>query len=296
MTAPTKPSVRQAIAIALLCIIWGSTWYGIRICLVLERQPPLLSAGLRFLVAAGAMALLVPMLRRRENLPPPPTWLWITSGLTNFAGCYGILYIAEGTVPSGPAAVLWGVFPLLMAASGVCFLGERLRLRQALGTLVAFAGIVTVFGGGLGDVDNGNLGACLLLLTSPCLSAVGTTLIKRHGSRTSSLVLNRNGMLLGAALLLLLSWLCEDPFAATWTPRGVLALVALALFGTALTFGVYFWLLRTVAASRLALISYVTPVFAMLLGAIVGDGVLDGFAWGGTALVTAGIAIVVTRR
>lgn len=296
MTPTARPSLQQSLAIALLCAIWGSTWYGIRICLVLEHQPPLLSAGVRFLVAAAAMTAIAPLLRARENLPPPPTWLWLLMGLTNFAGCYGILYVAEGTVPSGPAAVLWGVFPLLMAASGVLVLGERLGPRQIAGTVVAFLGIVTVFGGNLGDVHSGNLAACLLLLASPVCSAVGTTTVKKFGGRTSSLVLNRNGMFVGAAVLLAWSALREDPAEFAWTARGVLAVLALALLGTALTFGVYFWLLRTVAASRLALISYVTPVVAMLLGAATGDGELDAFAWAGTALVVGGIAIVVRRR
>ena len=105
---PTSPRLAAPVAIGLLCLVWGSTWYGIRICLVEEQQPPLTSAAVRFLIAAVAMALLAPLLRAREGVPPPPVWLWCSSGLLNFAGCYGILYVAELVVPSGPAAVLWG--------------------------------------------------------------------------------------------------------------------------------------------------------------------------------------------
>ena len=67
------------------------------------------------------------------------------------------------------------------------------------------------------------------------------------------------------------------------------------LCGTALTFGVYFWLLQQVPASRLSLISYVTPVLAVLLGALVGDGTTGTAVWLGTALVVAGVALVVRR-
>ncbi len=279
-------------AIALLCVIWGSTWYGIRICL--EDQPPLTSASLRFLLAGAAIALALPCLRAREKAPAPPAWLWLTAGATSFGGSYGILYWAEQVVPSGIAAVLWGVFPLLMAASGVLFLGERLGVRKIAGVLVAFVGIVVVFGGGLGGIDRGNVGYALLLLGSPVVSAVGTTLIKKYGSGTSSLVLNRNGMFVGAALLGGAAVLLESPGDIVWTLRGTLALVLLALLGTALAFGVYFWLLRTTPASRLALITYVTPVLAMLLGAAVGDGAMDAMAWLGTGLVVAGVGLVVT--
>lgn len=278
--------------IALLCAIWGSTWWAIRLCLA--DQPPLSSAALRFAIAGAAMALLAPGLCRREAAPPPPTWLWVLAAGTNFAGSYGVLYVAETVVPSGIAAVLWAVFPLLMAGSGVWWLGERLRPRQLLGFVVAFGGIVTVFAGNLGGAA-GRPDMAALLLLSPVVSAVGTTLVKKYGSGTSSVRLNRNGMLLGAALLGAAAFLREDPLAMAWTWRGTVALLYLALFGTALAFGVYFHLLRTAPASMLSLITYVTPVLAMLLAAMVGDGAMDAAAWLGTLLVTAGIALVVRR-
>jgi len=199
-------------------------------------------------------------------------------------------------VPSGPAAVLWAIFPLLMVISGALFLGERLTARKGLGTLIAFAGIVTVYAGNLGGIGADNSGYALLVLLSPFIACIGTTLVKRHGAGTSSVLLNRNGMLLGAALLAALAFAGEAPLAAEWTLPGLLAVGYLALFGTAMTFGIYFWLLRTMPASRLSLISYVTPVIAMVLGAAAGDGSMDANAWAGTGLVVLGIVLAVARR
>ncbi len=279
--------------IALLCVVWGSTWWAIR--LSLQDQPPLSSAALRFLIAGAAMSLLAPRLCRAEVAPPPPAWLWLLAGATNFAGCYGLLYVAETVVPSGIAAVLWAIFPLLMAGSSVLVLGERLRPLQVGGFLLSFAGIVVVFAGDLGGLPRGDIAPALLILGSAVSSAIGTTLVKKFGSGTSSVLLNRNGMLFGTVLLTIAAFAAERPLAMGCSWRGMLATLYLALFGTALTFGVYFWLLRTVAASRLALITYVTPVVALLLGAAVGDGSMDGAAWLGALLVTAGIVLVVRR-
>lgn len=288
---PRPTRTGALLLVALLCLVWGSTWWGIRVCL--EDQPPLCSAALRFLIAGSAMALLAPRLRRFEQGPPPPRWLWVASACTSFAGSYGVLYVAERSVPSGIAAVLWSVFPLLMAGSAVLFLGERLRGRQVAGFLVSFGGIVTVSSGDLGG--EASFGAALLLLCSPVVSATGTTLVKKYGSGASSVLLNRNGMLLGGVLLSAAALLLEDPAAFVWTWQGALALGYLSLFGTALTFGVYFWLLRTAPASSLALISYVTPIFAMLLSALVGDGTIGTTDWIGAGLVVTGVALVVAK-
>lgn len=287
---PLRPWVVPSL-VALLCLVWGSTWWAIRVCL--EDQPPLSSAALRFALAGAVMAALVRQLAPVDGLPAPPRWLWLAAGLCSFAGAYGVLYVAEQTVPSGVAAVLWAVFPLLMAGSGVLLLGERLRPSQALGFVVSFAGIVAVFGGDLGGAPTGD---ALLLLASPVVSATGTTLVKKFGRGTSSLLLNRNGMLFGAALLGAAAFACEQPLAMRWTWQVVAATLYLAVFGTALTFGVYFWLLQRVPASRLALVSYVTPVLAVLLGVAVGDGDAGPSLWLGAALVVGGVALVVQPR
>lgn len=293
LAMPTHPRALILGTIVLLCLLWGSTWWAIRICL--EYQPPLSAAALRFVLAGAAMALVAPRLRRHETGSAPPPWLWLCTGLCNFAGSYGILYVAEQHVPSGIAAVLWAVFPLLMALSGVLVLGETIRPRQWLGFLLAFSGIVAVFAGDLGGQGEVPLGHALLLLGSPVVSAIGTTLVKRHGAGCSSVLLNRNGMLAGAGLLVLAALVAESPTQLQYSTSWLLATLYLAVFGTAVTFGAYFWLLRTAPASQLALISYATPVLAMLLAAAVGDGKPDALAWFGTALVVAGIAVVVHR-
>ena len=283
----------NGLLVTALCLVWSSTWWAIRICL--EEQPPLSSCAVRFAIAGVAMALLAPRLRAREQAPAPPVWLWVVCGLTNFSAGYGVLYVAETVVPSGIAAVLWAIFPLLMAGSATCFLGERLRLVQWLGFAVSFAGIVVVFSGDLGGVDEGNVGYAWLLLLSPLIATFGTTLVKKYGSHASSVVLNRNGMLLGAAALAVAAFVREDPLGMQWSARAWTATLYLALMGTTMTFGVYFWLLRTAPASMLALINYVTPVLAMALAALVGDGELGLRSWSGAGLVVLGIALVVRR-
>lgn len=288
---PPAPLVVDVLVV-VLCLVWSSTWWAIR--QGLEELPPCTAAAARFLLAGVVMVFAAAWLRRRESGAAPPAWLWLSAGVANFAVAYGILYWSEQRVPSGIAAVLWAVFPVLMAIAGHTLLNERLRPRQALGFLVAFAGVLAMFFGDLGGGDDVLPSAALLLL-SPVAAAVGTVLIKRHGSGCSSLLLNRNGMLAGGALLAGAAWLLERDAPATVGARAVVSTVYLAVVGTCLTFGLYFWLLRWARASRLSLISYVTPPLALGFGWLVGDGTLDAATLAGTGAIALGVAMVVRR-
>jgi len=291
-----RPSRRTAaLVLSLLCLLWGSTWVVIKFGL--RDLPPFTSAAVRFAVAGAVMAAVTPLLRAREGGDAPPRWLWIVLGSLNFALSYGIVYRTETYLPSGLTAVLWGVYPLMMAGIGHVYLpGERLRAVQVWGFLLGFAGLALLYAVDVGEFGAGALGAALVLLASPFVSALGTALIKRHGAGTSSLVLNRNAMQLGALLLALAARALEGDVEVTWTPRAIASVLYLAVFGTVVTFGLYFWLLRTIDANRMGLIAYVTPAVALFLGTTLGGEAITASMVAGAALVLLGVVFVVRGK
>lgn len=280
---------------ALLCLIWSSTWLVIRVGL--QDLPPFTSAALRFLIAGALMAALARPLQRFEGGTRPPAWLWLTLGTLNFAASYGLLYHCEahGLLPS-IACLLWAVFPLLMALAGVLFLGERLRLPQVLGFVLSLGGVACLFATDLVRMGADMVPLALLLLLSPLVSAVGTTLLKRFGSGCSSVLVNRNAMLVGAVLLSAVALGRDAGAGITWSGRAVFSLGYLAVAGTFVSFGVYHWLLRWASASRMSLIAVITPVLAQLLDWTFGLLQPTWTLAGGTALVLLGVVLVVRRR
>ena len=273
----------------LLCLIWGSSWIVIQDGL--STLPPLLSAGLRFVIAGLVMAGVAAGLREREGGQAPPTWLWLLLATTNFALCYGIVYIVQQTLPSGLVSVLWAVYPLMMAGCGHLLLPEeRLRGLQWFGFLVGFVGIVLLFDTDLATLASGRK-AALLLFLSPLCAAFGTTMLKRHGANSSSLILNRNAMALGGVLLLAGSVLAGEPLSLDIDRRAVFGLVYLSVFGTVVTLGLYYWILRYVPANRLSLIAYVTPAIALFLGWAIAAEPIRVTTVIGTILILGGIAI-----
>src|SRR3954469_1770265 len=126
---------------ALLVAIWSSTWVAIKIGL--EDTPPLLGAGVRFALA-GAGLLALAALQGRP-LRTDRVLAAILAALP-FAGTYGLIYWAEQYVPSGLAAVLFGVLPIYVALIASVFLrDEPLRARLFGGVGLGLGGIALAF-------------------------------------------------------------------------------------------------------------------------------------------------------
>ena len=292
---PTPSPALVRGCIVLLCLIWGSTWVVIKGGL--RDLPPFTSAGARFAIAALIMIGVAALFGAREGGKKPPVWLWLVQGTTNFAMSYGIVYHAETVLSSGLVSLLFGVYPMLQAAAGHYFLDEeRLRPIQWLGFGVGLAGLVLLFRTDLQGFGPDGVPTALLLFLSPISVVVGTTLVKRYGGGVSSTLLNRNGMFVGAALLLGVAIALERDAVVNWTPPAIASVLYLAVIGTVLTFSLFFWLLRYAPAHRMALIAYVTPPIALFLGwAFAGETVTIS-TLSGAGCILCGVLLVVHRR
>jgi drug/metabolite transporter (DMT)-like permease len=293
-SGPGPGPVTVALGVALLCAIWGSTWIVIKAGL--RDLPVLSSAAARFSLAALVFVLVAPLLHRREGGERPRRWLALAMGTLGFAVPYGIVYTVETVIPSGLTSVLWAVFPMMTAILAHVWLpGERLGARQWLGFTVGLGGVAVLFATDLRGIGPTALAAGSLLLLSPLAAALGQVVVKRHGAQTSAALLNRDGMLVGAAGLWLVALPLERQSAAVLSPTAIGSVAYLAIVGTVVAFGIYYWLLRWVSASRLSLVAYVTPAIALWLGWAAGDEPLAGSTIAGSTLILLGIALALRR-
>ncbi len=251
-------------AFAALYLIWGSTYLVIRIGVA--SWPPLLLAGVRFLLAGG---LLYAWLRWRGSQPPTaPQWrsAALLGGLLLACGNGGVTVAESMGAASGVAALMVATVPLFTLLFGLLWGQRNSRLDWA----AIFLGLL-----GIGLLNSGaslqaSPLAALLLLMAPAGWALGSVW-GRYLSVPTGVMASASQMLAGGAILLLASLLSDErmqqwPDAAGWA-----ALAYLTLFGSIIAFSAYLYLLKTVRPAAATSYAYVNPVVAVLLGVAFAD-------------------------
>jgi drug/metabolite transporter (DMT)-like permease len=285
----------KAASLATLVAIWGTTWAAIRIGL--GGIPPLTGVALRFALAGAVLWLVALAIGLRGPRLRAPLWLWTAQGLLTFGVSYGLVYWAEQYVPTGLTAVLFATFPLWVALLAHFLLpGERLRFTSVLGMALGLAGVAVLFSQDLAGLGGSRVAsAAALLLLAPLSSAIAQVLVKRWGGAIHPLTLNSGSMLLAAMVMGLLAALLERGRPVRFDAMTVGSLLYLALLGTAVTFSIYFWLLRHMTATGLSLTAYAIPMVAVVVGALVFHEAITVRLLFGGLMVVAGTALATWR-
>lgn len=280
----------------VLCVIWSSTWVFIK--LGLRDLPPVTFAGLRFLVAAAILWLIV-FIRRRPVPRDRRNWALLAwTGLIAFALNYGLIFWGEQRITSGLAAVLQALIPVF----GLIFAhyhlpAERITLRKILGAGLGLAGVGLIFYDQMQLESVAALHGSAALIGSSICVAYANVLVKARLQHLDPATLAAGQMLCGFVPLLVVGALWEgNPLALRWTPQAWLALIYLALIGSAVAFLLYYWLVRRVAVTKTMLIALVTPVLALLIGKLTFDERITWRIAAGSVAILAGIALIIVQR
>jgi drug/metabolite transporter (DMT)-like permease len=297
----TTPRERKLALLAWMavCVLWGTTYLGIRVCL--ETMPPMLMAGLRWTIAGVLLAGY--LLARGERLPRASTWGGITllGFLMMVLGNGGVVW-AEQTVPSGLTAVIVAASPFWMAGVEAFRAdGERLTRQSAIGFTIGFGGIVLLVwpelthGASTVSASAGFLTG-IIALQIACLGwSIGSSYSKRHARGENVFAVTAGQMLAGGAMMLAIGTARGEWSALGWSARSVVAFTYLSTIGAIGGFVAYTYALRHLPVSLVSLYAYVNPVIAVTLGvAVLGEA----FTWRmglAAALVFSGVAIVQRR-
>ena len=284
-------SMRTSLLFALCCWIWGSTWLAIR--LGLEGVPPFVGAGLR-MVLAGVFLVGLAVVTR---MPWPRSKMYIAyviaQGASLFGIQYALVYWAEQTVPSGLVAVLFAVNPLLTSlVAALVFRIEAFTPINILGLISGFCGVAIIFWSEVINAAHAPAAGALAVLAASAIAAIASVVAKRYAHDLPPLAIVGPGQIVGGIVLGILALLTERGVAVHFTLVSSIAFLYLTIFGSAIAFLSYFTLVRTMSVTKLSLLTYITPVIAVLLGYFVAHEQLAPTTIVGAAIVFAGIGLV----
>jgi len=273
---------RIAVPFLVVAVIWGSTWFVIKD--QLSAAPPSWSVTYRFAVATIGMFVLAASAGRGFTMTFSGHILAILIGLFQFFLNFNLVYRAEIHLTSGIVAVLYGLLMVPNALFGLLFLGEAITRRFMLGTAIGILGIGLLLVHESNEaLPTGHVGLGVLFTLVGILSASAANVLQATdvARRRPLHLLLAWAMLWGTLADAALAWSLAGPpvFPASWRYWGGVGY--LALFGSVVTFPLYFRLIRDLGPGRAAYNGAVVPVVAMALSTL-----FEGYRW--SALAAAG--------
>lgn len=285
---------RRRYAILAFCIlvaVWGSSFPVIKIGL--DNTPPLLFAGVRTLLGGVCVACAALFWHG------PPSFAWgvlkvvAVAATLNVVLFIGLQTLAVMYLPSGSAAVLIYLQPILTGFLAWAFLGEELTARKLVGLLLGFAGVVAVSSASLsGEIS---LVGVVLGLLSALSWSLGTVYFKRERGGGSVLWFVAVMFLLGGVVLMLIGLVMEPWSAISWTPEFVASLLYVSLAGVGLAWILWFGLVSAGEASRVSAYIFFVPLVSVAIGVVFLGEKLSYSLILGAALIVAGIYLVNRR-
>lgn len=277
----------------ILALIWGSTWLFIK--LGLQDLEPFTFAAIRFAVAI--VAVLPVVLVRKVPLPGRPRdWLLMAgTGVLLFGVTYALVFWGEQYISSGLAALLFGTFPLFgLMIAHFHLPTERMTWSKLAGVVLGIGGVALVLADQLRMSGAGALWGSVAIVVAAAAAAYADVLVKVHGGHLDPAVLTLVQMVAGLIPLGSLALIWErDPRSFQWTAMAIVAIIYLAVVGTAFAFVLLYWLIKHMAVTKTMLITLVTPLVAVLLGVVLlGEAITWRVAIGGGAIVL-GLGLVV---
>lgn len=288
---------RAWLAWVAVCLIWGTTYLGIKIAL--ETIPPFVMGGLRYSVAGVVLSILV--LLRGRRLPPLADWgrLAVISFFMLVLGNGGVVW-GEQFVPSGLTAVLIGTSPFWMVSvDAMVTPGRQMHLRQWLGLTIGFAGIVILVWPDIAAGGTGGRGFALgvLSLQVACAGwAIGSSYTRRHVLPRDVLGSAALQMLFGGLLMLLAGGAMGEWPRIGFTTRTSLALGYLTAAGSVVAFAAYSYALQHLDVAIVSLYTYVNPVIAVALGTLVLGEPFHSRMLVAAGVIVTGVLIVGPKR
>jgi drug/metabolite transporter (DMT)-like permease len=255
--------MRIAIAYITVILLWATTPLAIK----WSGEGPGFLFGVTGRMVIGIVCISVILLVMRQ----PLFWhrkarLTYLAAALQIYGSMMVVYWAAQFIPSGWISVLFGLTPLITALLARLWLGQRdLNFSKLLSYLLGVGGLALMFGSALTMGRNAALGIAAVI-SSAFLHSFSALWIKRIDAGLPALTQVAGGLLFALPAYLLTWSIFDGEWPHHFTPTSIVSIVYLGMIATTAGFVLYYYLLIQLSATRVALITLISPVLALLLG------------------------------
>lgn len=267
-------------------LIWSTTplaikWSG-------EGPGFLFGVASRMVLGFVLCALFMAIIRQTLPVNKRALWAYAISGFSIYAMMM-LVYWSSQYVPSGIVSVIYGLSPFATGVFASYWLGEKaFTTNKLIGMLISFGGLMLIFGNGLH-------GSQLLLMgmagvfVGMIIQSATSVWVKSAMEGIPSLAFNTGGLAM-ASLYFIVTWLLFSAQLPQQLPTKALAsIIYLGVFGSGLGFLLFFYILKHSEASRISLVTLITPIMALMLGSMLNHEELQSRALLGAALILSGL-------
>lgn len=292
--AQRKFRLQVIVAFALVYVLWGSTYLGIRIAV--EHIPPALMGALRFIIAGTLMLAWCLGTGRSIRINRQELLHLSVIGVLLLTTGNVILGWAETYIPTGLAALIIAITPLwFLLLETFSQRGDHISGRGVAGIVLGIGGVLVLLwpkltgGGALGRAQ---LFGGFLVLCSSFSWASGSVLSKRWHSQVDPYVASGWEMFIAGLVNMAVALSLGDLRRVTWERSSLLAVLYLVVAGSWIGFTAYVWLLRHVPTPKVATYAYVNPIVAVFLGWLVLHERIDAYILAGAVIVVISVVLV----
>jgi len=263
MTKHTK----AYIALAFICIVWGTTYLAIRIGVM--HYPAFLFAGVRQSVAGIILMIAALAINRQKDFSTGNILRQMLVGFLMLSVGNGCVTWGEKYIPSGISALICSMMPLFAVLFNLLSTKkDHFNLSIGLGMLLGVCGVGLIFRHNLDELSSpAYLGGILVTILATAGWALGSIVNKKTVDAVNSFLNSGMQLLFGGLFMLIISPVLDDYHGLQlWNTDGIMALAYLIIFGSVMAYAAYMYSLSVLPVGLATIYAYINPLIAVIAG------------------------------
>jgi drug/metabolite transporter (DMT)-like permease len=280
--------MKVILAAISLIILWSLTPLAIK----WSGEGPGYLFGVLARMSLGLLGVVPVLFIRQTPLALDPNALRsYVAGAVQIFGSMWLTYWASQHIASGWIAVVFGLTPLLTAPLAHSFLGEAsLTPLKLLSYILGLLGLALIFQSALNLSNASAMGIAAVLLAA-LGQAISAVWIKAIHRQLDGFVQVAGSLMIAVPLFTITWFLLDGTIPGHIAPRSLYSILFLGLIATTFGFSLYFYILKHLQVSRVAMVTLVTPVMSLGVGHLMNHEPLHGSVLAGTGLILSGLIL-----